>query len=424
MKSLFSTVLTASLSVLFIACENKNETFEVVSSTDYYPLQAGKYITYQLDSTVFTQQGRMEEIHSYQEKQVVDAAVTDAMGRPSYRIYRYLRDAAGTEPWRAAGTFIATTIQGNVEVIDNNLRIVRLVSPVKNGGTWMGNRFLPVEPYSSTYQFNNDNNIADWNFSYTGINDVFTSNGKTYKDVLTVEQIKNIDVVDTVNVLANKALIPANVTAVWLRGGATDTVRMEVPGPASGTGDLLIYNQTDFYATLNGIRIPPRLTFRFAYFKGQWTYPNTLLVANNQVSVPKGVSTAFIAGMASGPIQINTSSINPSIGRVTIYNKSNFNAFANFNATLSTFSIPPGKGRSYEYVAGNWILFGNANTLLDGDPFLNEKPYGSKNYSVEKYAKGLGMVFQELVMWEYEPNPSGTPYKTGFGVRRTIIDSN
>jgi hypothetical protein len=27
-------------------------------------------------------------------------------------------------------------------------------------------------------------------------------------------------------------------------------------------------------------------------------------------------------------------------------------------------------------------------------------------------------------LWEYQPNPNGTPYRTGFGIKRTIIDHN
>ncbi|MCW3073897.1 MAG: hypothetical protein JWP69_966 [Flaviaesturariibacter sp.] len=420
---LLTALLTVSL--CFTACKEEKEDFSIAPAADYLPTQPGKYIIYRVDSTVFTQQGRVEERHSYQQKDVVDAAITDAQGRPSYRVYRYLRDTAGTGPWKSSGTYFITPTNGTVEVIENNMRVVRLVSPVKQGGAWKGNRYLSTEPYSSTYLFGNDDNIADWNFSYTGTNDVFVSGQKTYKDVLTVEQVNDIMVIDTLNVASNKAVVPSNYSSVWIRGAATDTVRVEAAPPATGRGKLTLYNQTNFYATLNTIRIPPRMAFQFEYFNNQWTYPNTLLVVNNQVSIPKDVSTVFVGGTASGPIQINTSNIEgTSTGRITIYNRSNFNAFADFNATLSTVSIPPGFGRSYEYVNNSWRLSGNSNTLLDKDPFTNETPFGSKNYSLEKYAKGVGLVFQELLMWEYQPNPNGTPYKIGFGIKRSIIEHN
>ena len=40
----------------------------------------------------------------------------------------------------------------------------------------------------------------------------------------------------------------------------------------------------------------------------------------------------------------------------------------------------------------------------------------------EFYAKGIGMVSQELVMWEYQPRNGG--YKVGFGVKHTMLNHN
>jgi hypothetical protein len=50
----------------------------------------------------------------------------------------------------------------------------------------------------------------------------------------------------------------------------------------------------------------------------------------------------------------------------------------------------------------------------------------SKSYWVEKYARNIGLVYKEVVMWEYQPpNPPTTQgYKHGFGIRMTILDHN
>lgn len=48
-----------------------------------------------------------------------------------------------------------------------------------------------------------------------------------------------------------------------------------------------------------------------------------------------------------------------------------------------------------------------------------------KNYWVEKYAKGIGLVYKEVSMWDYQPSTGGNPgYFTGFGIRMRIIDHN
>lgn len=131
------------------------------------PLQTGKYITYRLDSTVFTNLGLTREVHTYQEKNVIDAAITDAAGKPSYRVYRYLRDGSGTGPWRSAGTYFITNTGRTVEWVEDNRRVVKLVIPVQEGTTWKGNQYLPSEPFSPEINsFSVGNALRTWDFTY------------------------------------------------------------------------------------------------------------------------------------------------------------------------------------------------------------------------------------------------------------------
>jgi hypothetical protein len=249
-KLLYSLIASA----LFISCKSDKEEFKTEPLADYIPTTAGKYIIYQVDSTVFTNFGRNTEVHVYQEKHVVDAKITDALGRESYRVFRFIRDSAGTQPWAPSGSYMITPTAGTVEMIENNLRFIRLVSPITVDGTWKGNRFLPDEPYDPIYEFNNDFDIADWDYTYTSVGESITLHNQTIDDVITVD-------------------------------GINDVVNVPVTDPAN---------------------------------------------------------------------------------------------------------------------------------------------YGSINYEQEKYAKGIGMVFQELTMWEYQPNTggSGGGFKVGFGVKRSMIDHN
>ena len=106
------------LQVTFItlfSCSHKSEEFVSEKLSDYLPLQPGKYITYRLDSLVYTSFGTISETHRYQAKYVVDAQITDNLGRPSYRVYTYLRDSAGTQSWTATGTFFVTPLTNQIE---------------------------------------------------------------------------------------------------------------------------------------------------------------------------------------------------------------------------------------------------------------------------------------------------------------------
>jgi len=189
--NLFSFFFVVLASSFILSCDKKTEDFETEQLEDYLNLQSGKYITYRLDSTVFVQQGRREETHSYQEKHVVDALRTDNLGRPSYRIFRYLRDTAGTQPWMPAGSYWITSLRNTIEVIENNLRSIRLILPVKQDETWKGNRFLPNNPYGPVHgdEFNNDDNMYDWDFTYESTGESMTFNGQPVNDIITIKHI-------------------------------------------------------------------------------------------------------------------------------------------------------------------------------------------------------------------------------------------
>lgn len=180
---------TVLLLTLLIGCKETKEELIREAPADYLPLQTGKYFTYRLDSLVFTQAGRAEEIHYYQEKNVVDAQITDNLGRTSYRIFRYLRDTAATQPWQPAGTYFITVLDGSAEVVEDNMRVVKLVSPFKEAGSWKGNRFLGDEPYASRYNFSNDDNMEDWDFEILATGESVTIGTKTFKDVITIRSI-------------------------------------------------------------------------------------------------------------------------------------------------------------------------------------------------------------------------------------------
>jgi hypothetical protein len=62
--------------------------------------------------------------------------------------------------------------------------------------------------------------------------------------------------------------------------------------------------------------------------------------------------------------------------------------------------------------------------IENGDPKV-PTAFASRTFATQKYAKGIGLVYEELIMWEYQPNLSGNnPYRTGFGVKRTLYDHN
>jgi hypothetical protein len=199
-------ILSAILFTLF-SCSSKTEEFDAgPPTTDYLPLVKGKYITYRIDSLVFTNFGRNVEIHRYQVKHIIDDTIRDNTGRLSYRIYRYTRDSTGTSDWQPTGSYFITPLSDRVELVEDNLRFIKLHVPLIEGYNWKGNKYLPSDAYEPFgYAFSNDNSMKNWDFTYDAIGSTLSYQGKTYNDVTTVEEEDYTDNVPiTPNLYANR----------------------------------------------------------------------------------------------------------------------------------------------------------------------------------------------------------------------------
>jgi hypothetical protein len=159
-----------------------------IQPTDYLQLQVGKYVTYRLDSLQFVNFGSQDTIVSYQAMDVVDTLITDNLGRPSWRVIRYLSDTTGTAPWVPDITYMVTVTKQDVEVVENNLRFIKLVYPVSNGYNWSGNSYIDV----TSDTFNVLTYMQGWNYTYDSVGLLFNTLGGTVANSLTVIQEPDI----------------------------------------------------------------------------------------------------------------------------------------------------------------------------------------------------------------------------------------
>lgn len=184
-------LFTVVVSGLISCSKEKEEWVAAEPLADYLPLEVGKFITYRVDSLVTNPLFNTSmETHSYQIKHVVDAQLTDNLGRPAYRIYRFQRNADGSGPWQAAGSYFITPLTNQIETVEENLRFIKLRDPLREGFSWKGNSYLPNNPYQALgYSFSVDNSMGRWDYTYDRFDESEEINGQTYANVWTVEQI-------------------------------------------------------------------------------------------------------------------------------------------------------------------------------------------------------------------------------------------
>jgi hypothetical protein len=169
--------------------------------TDFFtPLQIGKFSIYRLDSLNFYFYGQLDTITSYLAKDSVEDSITDASGRPTWLVTRYLSDTAGLTGWYPNLSYSVTPSTQRIELVEDNLRFVKLAWPISQGFSWSGNSYLPYAPYQDFFDYNDDANLAlgNWNYTYQQVDQPFSAGGLSYDSTLTVLQMN-----DSINVPIN-----------------------------------------------------------------------------------------------------------------------------------------------------------------------------------------------------------------------------
>jgi hypothetical protein len=186
MRKLFiKIVLAVSVIGLFSHCK-KTDEFTSAPLTDYQNLQVGKYIIYRLDSTQFVNFGQSTLKLYYQAKDEIDAAIVDNLGRPGFRVIRYLRDTAGSGPWVPNSTYMIVPTDQVLEVIEDNFRYQKLRKPILEGYNWKGNSYLSLYSDDQAWEYYY---LDDWDYTYENVNSPFTVfNNQVVDSTITVDQ--------------------------------------------------------------------------------------------------------------------------------------------------------------------------------------------------------------------------------------------
>ena len=170
--------------VIFLsACKKESEQLDIIPISDYAPLTVGKYITYSLDSLVYTNFGSVEAHRFYEVKYLIADSLKDLMGRKAFRIIRYIRTLPnGT--FNADNTFVAVNTGTNYEFTENNLRYLKLVQPIRNDVSWKGNSAIDVSSLGTDLQY-----LFDWDYTYADVAQAKTVGTFSLPNTITVKQI-------------------------------------------------------------------------------------------------------------------------------------------------------------------------------------------------------------------------------------------
>lgn len=136
MKSRFYLViLLGCLGVL--GCNKSENVPRPDMALNYFPLEEGRVVIYNVDSTVYNNFNNTITNYLFQLKDTVTNKFTDAQGNETYRLERYKKTA--TQDWFFQKVITRKIINNRAEEFIDNKRYVRLVFPPTLQSTWNGN---------------------------------------------------------------------------------------------------------------------------------------------------------------------------------------------------------------------------------------------------------------------------------------------
>ncbi|MBP9070154.1 MAG: hypothetical protein KBG47_11640 [Bacteroidia bacterium] len=164
--------------VLLTSCKKKTEDATSVLGLDYYPTKIGKFVVYDVDSTVYNDLSMDTITYKYRIKERLVENFTDNEGRQAIRLERSIKMYNPNKSYDSMAYTVkeAWMINANdkkVQVVESNLRYTKLTFPVLQNSTWDGNA---------------NNNLGQMMYAYSVIDKAETMNAIALRNVLTVKQ--------------------------------------------------------------------------------------------------------------------------------------------------------------------------------------------------------------------------------------------
>lgn len=181
-KSLPFLLLAFTITVAMFSCKKPDDIPAPPQATEeYYPLQIGKWVIYDVDSTIWDDVLCIKRFYNYQIKHRVADTFSDEKGRLSYRVETFKRKRV-EQDWEPHQSFYVTNTQVTLEMNYDRLRYVKLVFPIEENTTWKGNTYiLTKDPEYAFYD--------DWNYQYKNVKKSFNTGFKVFDETITVEHI-------------------------------------------------------------------------------------------------------------------------------------------------------------------------------------------------------------------------------------------
>jgi hypothetical protein len=145
---------------------------------DYYPTEQGKFVIYDVDSTVYIDLPVDTIVYKYRVKEKLADSYTDNEGNPAIRLERYIKmydpnKSYDSIPWTVKEVWMINANKKSIQILERSVRYTKLIFPIQEKATWDGNA---------------KNTIGEWDYTYDYIDKKETINNVSLDKVLLVKQ--------------------------------------------------------------------------------------------------------------------------------------------------------------------------------------------------------------------------------------------
>ena len=198
--------IAAVLSCIIWSCTD-DSFLPVDNNLEYFPLEVGNYIVYEVDSTRYDDFNMVVHQRTLQVREIIESIFIDAGGNESYRVERQYRNDENSN-WGEAGFNIwAASFDGNnAERVEENQRYIKIAFPARLGKRWAGNIHIHVDADGPLGY------LLDWEYEVTGLDQPLNMNGMDFDSTLTIVEQSVGTAIDTIG---SKAIYAKGIGLVF-----------------------------------------------------------------------------------------------------------------------------------------------------------------------------------------------------------------
>ncbi len=178
-------ILLVILSIILLQCK-KDPPPILDYKYEYFPTKIGHWVTYEVDSIIYDDFIGLIDTSHTQLKEIIESSFLDNEGRTSYRIERYVK--TDSTPWQIKNVCYSTLTQTRAERVEDNLRFIKLIFPIKENDTWKGNAFIDAVD-DLDYMYN-------WDYKYDVVDVPANINSNAFDSTLKIIQQADTNLIE------------------------------------------------------------------------------------------------------------------------------------------------------------------------------------------------------------------------------------